>query len=109
MAIRTMVYLACDECLNIEADTTSDSSDEARAIGAAFGWVRRSRRDLCPKCASDGPWYPQLFSSTWRVVRDRAEPHPKTKDLFDVAGYFDDVVSARTEAEKCNRNVRASA
>ncbi|RIR16491.1 hypothetical protein D2E41_26590 [Mycobacteroides abscessus] len=49
MAIRTMVYLACDDCLNIEADTTSDSSDEARAIGAAFGWVRRSRRDLCPK------------------------------------------------------------
>ncbi|SIH26578.1 Uncharacterised protein [Mycobacteroides abscessus subsp. abscessus] len=109
MAIRTMVYLACDDCLNIEADTTSDSSDEARAIGAAFGWVRRSRRDLCPKCASGGPWYPQLSSSTWRVVRDRAEPHPKTKDLFDVAGYFDDVIAAREEAAERNRTVQASA
>lgn len=102
MAVRTMCYLACDECLSICDGTEADSAAEARAIGAGFGWVRRDRRDLCLKCASDGPWYPKLEHSTWFVVRDRSVPDPKTYDFFDRAGDFQRLVDARARASQLN-------
>ena len=50
MAIRRLVYLACDRCLEICDHSDADDAKGARQHGRDAGWKRIDGEDVCPKC-----------------------------------------------------------